>query len=311
MSRNAKILMIGALLAIIALAILAGCDKAPIYHPESHTDRLKSYEKDLIIPHVESLGLPEVNFSHGSRIAIDSTALADKLSDYYLKASYIQGQSSSYYIGDESDTENPFKDANISGAGFPDLDASAHVWIDGIKHVTFNASFINFDLFIVIPIGQTADGSPAYNQHNNYVFEKIEGGLEGFVISENPDSYDLVQLSSGLNELGNLTIYYCTDNSCTDLADSDLISEYTVEILHGSELRYSEVDVLGDDCFGRFRIFAGVDETDDCGGYTPECGVNRFRLVTTSPDAEGYEHCAEPKVHASAGFPNTFCGSCD
>jgi hypothetical protein len=137
--------------------------------------------------------------------------------------------------------------------------------------------------------------------------KKVKAPNFNFVISEAHDDYHLQVPGS---ELGNLTIYYCTPTGCIDLATSNIISEYTVEVVIRDRVEFKQTYNLGQPGFGRFRIYANGTENHVLGGYRPKCTNPAFVIRVTSPDANGYKQCGRMKLIIDGTLKQASCGDC-
>lgn len=127
-----------------------------------------------------------------------------------------------------------------------------------------------------------------------------------FVISEAHDDYHL-QIPG--TELGNLTIYYCTDEKCVDLATSRAISQYSVDVIVSKKRVFRQTYKLGDPGFGRFRIYANGTEESVLGGYRPKCTNPVFKIRVSSPDAPEYTQCGRMKLMDDGTLKKGSCGT--
>lgn len=242
-------------------------------------------------------------------VSITEKEITEYLKGFYYWVSYIPNSvgPSVLKYKEEDDAQTGINWNNAIGGSKIGIEGSGVIKArdEGKGFYFYNQKMGDETLFVLTPYG-----SDAYIERN-YIFRSrtpVGTVKPGFVITENHDDYHLQVPGT---ELGNLTVYYCTDKGCTDLAtDQSVITEYTVEILVDDILKFKETWTAGEEDFGRLRIFADGTETSPYRAYRPECFNPAFKVKVTSPQTGEYTQCGRMKLIDDGTLPAGSCGSC-
>lgn len=288
---------------LAVIVFIAGCSKAQDFTiVEEGNTRPTAHERAVFIPEIinQTEDVIRISPESATRGVVTQADLANKMEDYYLYCSYIPDIGGTSEVFEEGNDIQPWAMDNVSGNAYPDLDRFARIFIDGQQYFVFNSTVANLDFFVAVPL-------PNWRTGTNYMFEKRDANLDGFVISEAHDDYH-IQVPGG--SLGELTIFYCSGNGCVDLAIDAVVSQYQVDVIHGTDTLHTSIHLAGEPDFGKFRIYANATEESEFGGYRPQCTSDEFTVAVSSDSAEGYQQCGRIKLNTVPGILDTQCGEC-